>query len=165
VCRFFYDVIARCSLQFVVRARTFARIKIDLFSEQKTQFYTSNHQTDTNTRQLMVSIFLVCTAAQKNVLFYNMTHSLIAIAGAAMAPSEVVPALDLDADIIDQRNDPLVKVKDDTHDKQPVDYNQDMKWHNVFAILAVHLVTIYAIIVITPELSLASFLFSKLRPF
>lgn len=76
-----------------------------------------------------------------------------------MAPSEVVPALEVD--IIDQKNDPLVKVKDDSQDKQLVDYDQDMKWHNVFAIFAVHLFFIYAVITVFPILTFASFAFSK----
>jgi hypothetical protein len=81
------------------------------------------------------------------------------ISGAAMAPSEVVPALEVD--VIDQSSDPLIKVKENIQDKQPVDYNQDMKWHNVFAIFALHIFSIYATIVCIPKLTLASFAFSK----
>lgn len=78
-----------------------------------------------------------------------------------MAPSVEAPVLDLDIVKKNGINEPLLHSKDELAipDEKSVDYNQDMKWHNVVAIFLVHVVSIYAFLTVIPVLKFSTFVF------
>lgn len=78
-----------------------------------------------------------------------------------MAPSVEAPVLDLDIVKKNGINEPLLLSKDELAipEEKSVDYNQDMKWHNVVAIFLVHVVFIYACVTAMPVIKLSTFVF------